>query len=73
VAAYIEADAALVSKLERSERKAHKDQVVQIARYLGANENELVVLWLADKIADSIDGEDLGMEAIRFIEQDFKR
>ncbi|WP_439481937.1 helix-turn-helix domain-containing protein [Cyclobacterium plantarum] len=73
VAAYIEVDTALVSKLERGERKANKDQVIRIAEFLEAEEKELMLLWLADKIADSIEGEDLGIEAIRFIEREFKR
>ena len=48
VAAHIEVDTALVSKLERGERKAHKDQVLQIAVFLEAEEKELMLLWIAD-------------------------
>jgi transcriptional regulator with XRE-family HTH domain len=73
VAAHIEVDTALVSKLERGERKAHKSQVTRIAEFFGIEEKELMLLWLADKIADSIKGEELGKEAIQFIEREFKR
>ena len=50
VAAHIEVDTALISKIERGERKASRQQVIVIAKYLKANEEELLTLWLADKI-----------------------
>ena len=73
VAAHIEVDTALVSKLERGERKAHKEQVSRIAEFLEVEEKDLMLLWLADKIADSIEGETLGMDALKYIEREFKR
>ena len=50
IAAQIEVDTALISKIERGERKASRQQVIEIAKYLKANEEELLTLWLADKI-----------------------
>lgn len=50
VAAQIEVDTALISKIERGERKASRQQVIEIAKYLKANDDELLTLWLADKI-----------------------
>jgi hypothetical protein len=43
-----------MSKIERGERKASRQQVVEIARFLKANEEELLTLWLADKIESTI-------------------
>ena len=54
VAAHLEVDTALMSKIERGERNASKQQVVEIARFLKANEEELLTLWLADKIESTI-------------------
>ena len=54
VAAHLEVDTALMSKIERGERKASRQQVVEIARVLKANEEELLTLWLADKIESTI-------------------
>ncbi|OQB30379.1 MAG: Helix-turn-helix domain protein [Bacteroidetes bacterium ADurb.Bin174] len=54
VAAHLEVDTALMSKIERGERKASRQQVVEIARFLKANEEELLTLWLADKIESTI-------------------
>lgn len=54
VAAHLEVDTALMSKIERGERKASRQQVVEIAKFLKANEEELLTLWLADKIESTI-------------------
>lgn len=54
VAAQLEVDTALMSKIERGERKASKQQVIDIAKFLKANEAELLTLWLADKIESTI-------------------
>ncbi|AGA76674.1 helix-turn-helix domain-containing protein [Echinicola marina] len=68
VAAYIEADTALVSKLERGERKAQKNQLKKIAAFLEVDEKELELLWLADKIIDDIDQEPQGLNALNFVQ-----
>lgn len=72
VAADMEVDTALVSKLERGERKANRDQVNRLASILKVPEKELLLLWLADKIADDISNEPLAMEAMRYVEQRLK-
>ncbi|KAB1065136.1 helix-turn-helix domain-containing protein [Salibacter halophilus] len=72
VAAAMEVDTALVSKLERGERKANRDQVNRLSSILKVPEKELLLLWLADKIADDISHEPLAMEAMRYVEQRLK-
>jgi len=54
VAAELEVDTALMSKIERGDRNASKQQVIEIAKFLNANEEELLTLWLADKIESTI-------------------
>ncbi len=54
VAAQLEVDTALMSKIERGERNASKQQVIDISKFLKANEEELLTLWLADKIESAI-------------------
>ena len=54
VAAHLEVDTALMSKIERGGRNASKQQVIEIAKFLKANEEELLTLWLADKIESTI-------------------
>jgi transcriptional regulator with XRE-family HTH domain len=54
VAAQLEVDTALMSKIERGDRNASKQQVIEIATFLKANEEELLILWLTDKIESTI-------------------
>ena len=54
VAAQLEVDTALMSKIERGERNASKHHLIYIAKFLKANEEELLTLWLADKIESAI-------------------
>ncbi len=58
VAAYIEIDTPMFSKIERGDRRAKRSQVVQMATYFKVDENEMLTLWLADKILSDLDGED---------------
>lgn len=54
IAAELQMDTALMSKIERGDRNASKQQVVEIAKYLKAKEEDLLTLWLADKIESAI-------------------
>ena len=57
VAAFLEIDTALISKVERGERKLSRTYVVKLAELFAIPEEELISLWLSDKIIDVI-GED---------------
>ena len=51
VAAYLDIDQAVLSKIEHGHRKATREQVLQLAKYFKVNEDELIVAWLSDKLA----------------------
>jgi len=70
IAADLEVDTALVSKLERGERRAQREHIAQLASILNIQESELIVLWLADKIKDVVRDEPMGLEALKLVEQD---
>ncbi|GAF05561.1 helix-turn-helix domain-containing protein [Saccharicrinis fermentans] len=72
IAADLEVDTALMSKLERGERRAQREHIKQLASILKVQEEELVILWLADKIKDVVRDEPLGLEALKLVEQDIK-
>jgi transcriptional regulator with XRE-family HTH domain len=73
MAAYLEVDTALVSKIERGERNASKKQVIQIAGFLKTNEEELLTLWLADKIESTIVEEpEIAYQALKIANKNFK-
>ncbi|MCE7955960.1 MAG: helix-turn-helix transcriptional regulator [Bacteroidetes bacterium] len=65
VAAYLDIDQAILSKIEHGHRKATREQVVQLAKYFKADEKDLLVVWLSDKLADEIQDEDLASQALK--------
>ena len=58
IAAYLEIDPPMFSKIERGDRRAKRSQVPKLAEYFHVDEKELLTLWLADRILDAIEGED---------------
>lgn len=57
LAAALEIDTPMYSKIERGDRLAKREQVVIIAKLLNTDENELLTLWLADKVLEVLEGE----------------
>lgn len=72
VAAAIEIDQALLSKIERSERIATKKQVLALSKFFGIDKKELLTLWLGEKIAYEIKDEDVAQEALKVAEETIK-
>ena len=69
VAAYLEIDTPMFSKIERGDRRAKRSQVIQMATYFKVDEKEMLTLWLADKILDALEDEDeLNLNAIKIAE-----
>jgi transcriptional regulator with XRE-family HTH domain len=64
VAAQLDIDTALLSKIERGDRRAHREHVIKIAKILATNKDELIILWLADKLQDIIENEPLANKAL---------
>ena len=58
VAAYLEIDTPMFSKIERGDRRAKRSQVIQMATYFKVDEKKMLTLWLADKVLDALEGED---------------
>ena len=52
LASALEIDTPMYSRIERGERKAKREQVILLAKLLGANEKELLQLWLAENIRE---------------------
>ena len=57
LAALLEIDTPMFSKIERGDRRAKREQVIKLAEYFNQNEKEMLTLWLADKVLDAVDGE----------------
>jgi transcriptional regulator with XRE-family HTH domain len=69
VAAFLDIDVAILSKMERGERRITKEVVLKLADIYGYNADELLVSFLSDKILYEIQGEDLGIEALKVAEE----
>lgn len=54
----LDIDVPMFSKIERGERRAKREQVIKLAEFLNQDKTELLSLWLADKILDTVDSED---------------
>jgi transcriptional regulator with XRE-family HTH domain len=72
IAAYLDIDPAIMSRIERGQRKASREQIVKLAGYFNANEDELIIAWLSDKVVYEIADEQLGIEALRVAEEKVK-
>ena len=57
LAALLEIDTPMFSKIERGDRRAKREQVIKLAEYFHQDENEMLTLWLADKFIDAIEDE----------------
>ena len=59
-----------MSKIELGDRQARKDQVTQLAEILNADTEYLYTLWLASKVYEVIEGEDMAIEALKVAEEE---
>lgn len=64
LAAQLDMDTALLSKMERGERQFRKEEILELAKFFHQNEQELLTLWLADKILKATEGEAYIPEAL---------
>lgn len=65
LAALIDVDTAILSKVERGERKARREQVEKIAIALELNEKDLMIEYLSENIAYEIIDEDSAMDILK--------
>lgn len=72
VAGQLEIDTPMLSKIERGERKAKKEQVALFAKILKADKEKLLTLWLADQITDILQDEALALKAMQVAEEEVK-
>jgi len=72
VASYLDIDQAILSKVERGQRKLNRDQVVRLAQYFQVKEETLLVSWLSDKLVYEVEGEQLALQALQVAEEKIK-
>jgi predicted nucleotidyltransferase len=69
VAAFLDIDQAILSKIERGRRKITKKQVIQLAKFFGYSEKEMLVAYLSDKIIYEIGEDEFALEALKVAEE----
>lgn len=72
VAAELEVDTAYVSKIESNEKPVSRQHLKKLSILLGISEDELLTLWLADKLYDIAKEEEVGLKAIEAAEVELK-
>ena len=70
--ALLEIDQAILSKIERDERKATKEQLYIFAKIYKLDIEKLLVLWLGEKIYKNIENEEFPLKALKLAEEKVK-
>jgi HTH-type transcriptional regulator, competence development regulator len=65
----IDIDVAILSKLERGERKFSKDLVLKLAELYKTNSDKLVIDYLSEKVLYELEEEEFGLEALKVAEK----
>ncbi len=69
VSAQLDIDTAILSKIERGERKATREQIIKLADILEIDKETLLIQYLSEKILYEIRNEDLGIQALKVAEK----
>lgn len=72
VASYIEIDQAILSKIERNERKPTKQNIIKLAEILKLDKEDLLVQFISEKIAYEIADEDCAGKVLKAAEEKVK-
>ena len=72
VAAFLDIDQAILSKIERGQRNATREQVVRLAEYFKIKESDLLVSWLSDKLVYEVADEQVALKALQVAEEKVK-
>jgi len=69
VAVTLDVDVAILSKMERGERKLTKGIVQKLAKIYNHDPEQLMVLFLSEKIMDEVGEEDMALKAMHVAEE----
>jgi transcriptional regulator with XRE-family HTH domain len=72
LAASLEIDTPMFSKIERGARRAKREQVLKLAELFQTDVNELLTVWLADQVYDIVKDEDTAVGALKVAESTLK-
>lgn len=72
LAASLEVDTAFISKMERDEKKATRLHVEKLARVLNIPQDDLITIWLSDKLLFTLEQEPAAQSALKLTEKRLK-
>jgi transcriptional regulator with XRE-family HTH domain len=64
LAALLETDTAFISKFEKGEKKATREQASKLTAFFEVSENESITLWLSDRIKDTLQNDPFSEDAL---------
>lgn len=68
----IDVDVAILSKMERGERKFSKEVVLKLAELYKTDPDKLIIDFLSEKVLYELENEDFGLEALKVAEKQLK-
>ncbi|MFT3795977.1 helix-turn-helix domain-containing protein [Flavobacterium sp.] len=68
VAEKLQIDQALISKFESGQRNPTRKQVLQLAELLDINREQILTIWLKEKILRELEGEEFAVHALKAAE-----
>ncbi|HNV95389.1 MAG TPA: helix-turn-helix domain-containing protein [Bacteroidales bacterium] len=72
ISAQLNIDTAILSKIERGERKATREQITKLADILQLDKESLLIQYLSEIILCEIQDEDLAIKVLRVAEKTIK-
>ena len=72
VAAKLDIDTAILSKIERGERKPSREQIIKLSEILELKKDTLIIQFMSEKIAYEIADEELGLQILKESEKKYK-
>ena len=73
LAALLDVDTSIISKIERGDRQLRKEQIPLLAQILKADLKDLQTLWLADQLYNMVQGEPMADEALKSVTKKLKK
>ena len=72
LSAELDIDTAMLSKIERGEKTAKREHIIQLAKLFKIDYNELFSLWLADQVFQLVENEEQALISLKIAEKEIK-
>ena len=69
VAAVLDIDQAILSKIERGQRKISREQVVKLAKFFDYSEKDMIIIYLSDRIVYEMGDDEYAKDALKVAEE----